>query len=251
MFNDEKTLNNPNKWGIGWAVFAYCGFIFIQVFPALVLSTFYFITNPSLTFRSFNLKEFQLPIPLLGISAIISQIMLIFWVVFLVRFFHGLNFWSAIPFSTKKIKWQTAIGAGFMVFVINITIMMLSPFPDADVPLTKLTSTTEGLLYFGFLALFLAPFGEELFFRGYIYSAIENNVGALSAIVISAVLFALPHSFQLGDYWQGVLLIGILGIVTGVLRWSTGGLKACVICHFSYNLLLLIVEVAVRFTHHY
>lgn len=251
MLNDKKTLNNPNQWGIGWAVFAYCGFIFIQVFPALVLSTFYFVTNPSITFRSFHLKEFQLPIPLLGISAIISQIMLILWVVFLVKFFHGLNFWSAIPFTGGKIKWHISMLAGLLVFVVNITIMALIPPPDTDAPLAKLTSTTEGLLYFGFLALFIAPLGEELFFRGYIYSAIENKWGTLSAIVLSAILFAFPHSFQLGDYWQGVLLIGMLGIVTGALRWLSGGLKASIICHFFYNFLLLIVEVAVRFTHHY
>jgi membrane protease YdiL (CAAX protease family) len=250
MFNDEKTLNNSNQWGIGWVVFAYCGFIFIQVFPALVLSTFYFITNPSLILRSF-LKEPQLPVPLIGISAIISQIMLILWVVFLVKFLHGLKFFSAIPFTGGKIKWHISMLAGLLVFVVNITIMALIPPSDADAPLAKLTSTTEGLLYFGFLALFLAPFGEELFFRGYIYSAIENNVGALPAIIISAVLFAFPHSFQLGDYWQGVLLIGMLGLVTGALRWLSGGLKASIICHFFYNLLLLIVEVAVRFTHHY
>lgn len=232
-------------------MFAYCGFIVIQVFPALVLSTFYVVSHPSLTLSSLAFKDLQLPPTLVGISAIISQIMLILWVFFLVKIFHGLNLWTAIPFIGKKaIRWRIAIGAGFLVFVVNITIMLFIPPSNMDAPLTKLTSTTEGLLYFGFLALFLAPVGEELFFRGYIYSAVKDKWGAFWAVIISSILFAFPHSFQLGDYWQGTILIGLLGVVTGVLRWLSGGIKSAIICHFFYNLFLVSLEVLLRVLHY-
>lgn len=242
---------SPNQWGMSWVVFAYCGFIIIQILPSLLLSAIYIFSHPSAGFSSLSFKNYQFPVSLLGVSAIISQVMLILWVVLLVKFFHGFNLWTVIPFKGKRpMKWSAAAGAGFLLFAINVTIMVLVPPSNMDAPLTKMTSSTEGLLYFGFLALFLAPVGEELFFRGYIYSAVEGKWGAIPAVVISSILFAVPHSFQLGDYWQGVLLIGILGLLTGGLRWQTGGLKAGIICHFFYNFSLLSLETLSRlFTH--
>lgn len=85
--------------------------------------------------------------------------------------------------------------------------------------------------------LLLVSLTEELLFRGYLLSFLLERLqarrhGAPLAVLLSALLFGLPH---LSGGWAWFALATLAGIGYGV-AWQRGGLAAAVLCHFSVNL---------------
>jgi membrane protease YdiL (CAAX protease family) len=85
-----------------------------------------------------------------------------------------------------------------------------------------------------FLALVLAaPLFEEIFFRGFLTSALESRgVSALVAAVIAAALWAAIH-VQYDLYIIAVIFLG--GLLLAAARIKTGSLVPCVVMHGLLN----------------
>ncbi len=75
---------------------------------------------------------------------------------------------------------------------------------------------------------------EEVFLRGALYDAVEALSGAVPAIVVGAVCFALLHVPLYG--WQVVPLDVAVGLVLGGLRQSTGTPAAPAVTHVGADL---------------
>jgi membrane protease YdiL (CAAX protease family) len=98
-------------------------------------------------------------------------------------------------------------------------------------------------------AAIVAPIGEELFFRGFALTAWLRDLGARTAIVRSAVLFAVVHIANIpptGAPWTEqaaqallqTLVILPLGLVLGWL-FVRYGIVGAIAGHVTYNTLLL------------
>ena len=100
----------------------------------------------------------------------------------------------------------------------------------------------------GFLvAVVVAPFVEELFFRGLVLRAANNRVlrrggtsarAAATAILVSSLSFALLHLYQSPDITLLIILGGstlFLGLANSRVTLSTGRLGAAIIAHALYN----------------
>ena len=92
------------------------------------------------------------------------------------------------------------------------------------------------------LALFaglVAPFCEELLFRGLLLRSLARRVPALWAIALSALVFAVAH--PLFDPSLGSLAVVpalfALGAVSGVVALRTGDLSRSILLHVGFNLL--------------
>jgi len=84
-----------------------------------------------------------------------------------------------------------------------------------------------------FLTIFVSVFGplvEEMFFRGFMYSAIKKRLGVLAAAVLSAVVFSLLHANIVG-----FLPIMALGVLLAYLYETTGSLVASMTVHILHN----------------
>jgi len=82
----------------------------------------------------------------------------------------------------------------------------------------------------------IAPFAEEVFFRGYIFRFVTDRGGLVSGILVSSLLFALVH-FHL-PLLPVYFLYGIL--FAGLYHW-TGRLVAPVTAHFTVNLIGVVI----------
>ncbi len=81
-------------------------------------------------------------------------------------------------------------------------------------------------------ACVLAPVGEELLFRGYIYPVLKKHSDIYFSAVLSGVFFGLVH----GHLWSLVPL-SILGVILAfVYEWS-GSLWASILLHAAFNTL--------------
>jgi len=87
----------------------------------------------------------------------------------------------------------------------------------------------EGRLLIIILACLLAPIGEELFFRGYIYRFVGVRWGATTALWVTSVWFGIMHGVEYA------LPLTFMGFLFGYLRQRTGGLAAPILAHMLHN----------------
>lgn len=107
-------------------------------------------------------------------------------------------------------------------------------------PLISLTETSgSGLLLAVTLSVVcvLAPAAEEILFRGLLFSAIRRRIGAVSAGVVSTVLFTLVHVPIVRA--AALVPIAALGAVLCVLTWRNASVVPAVIAHVTINALTM------------
>jgi membrane protease YdiL (CAAX protease family) len=88
-----------------------------------------------------------------------------------------------------------------------------------------------------FLTIFVAVFGpiaEEMFFRGFMYSAIKKRLGVLTAALLSAAIFSSLHTNIVG-----FLPIMTLGVLLAYLYETTGSLVASMTVHIVHNSIMV------------
>ncbi|OHB85828.1 MAG: hypothetical protein A3J73_01785 [Planctomycetes bacterium RIFCSPHIGHO2_02_FULL_38_41] len=88
------------------------------------------------------------------------------------------------------------------------------------------------LIFFGTI---VAPFLEEIIFRGFLQSALKNSFTGRYAIILSSAIFAGVHMDPFA-----FLQIFILGILLGYLFEKTQTLVASVVVHIMHNSLTLV-----------
>ena len=85
----------------------------------------------------------------------------------------------------------------------------------------------------------VAPFVEELLYRGLGFGLLTPFVGPWPAILITGVAFGLAHGLVLG-----LPVLTIFGVALGWLRWQTGSVVPGMIVHALFNGLALAAAVA-------
>lgn len=95
-------------------------------------------------------------------------------------------------------------------------------------------STLLGILLLVLSVLIVAPMTEEIVLRGIVYTRIEKTTNAITAIVVSSVLFGLMH------IPAGGILVAIgatlMSFVWGYLFYKTDSLWVCIFAHAAANL---------------
>jgi len=102
---------------------------------------------------------------------------------------------------------------------------------------TYRSSAAEHALPLLFLAFAVAaPLIEEFTFRGFFYSRFSLRLGALPAIVITAVLWAVLH-VQYDVVVMGEIFL--LGLILGTVRRYSGSLPLAIFLHGAWNAISL------------
>jgi membrane protease YdiL (CAAX protease family) len=84
-----------------------------------------------------------------------------------------------------------------------------------------------------FAIVVVAPIGEEVGFRGFLYRGLVRPGWEIVAIIAISLAWALLHV----QYdWLGMLQIFVLGLVLGWFRWASGSTTLTIIMHVLINL---------------
>ena len=134
-----------------------------------------------------------------------------------------------------------AVGALVAIIAVNA---VLSTCLDAGneqglVPDAWDSSRAAPFLANAVVVTVVAPFVEELLYRGLGFGVLAPFVGPWPAIVITGVAFGLAHGLVLG-----LPILSIFGIVLCWLRWRTGSVYPGMIVHAIFNAMALAVAVA-------
>jgi uncharacterized protein len=87
-----------------------------------------------------------------------------------------------------------------------------------------------GLL--GPVVVVVAPFGEELFFRGFLYKGLRAKRSVLVSVLISSVAFGLVHVYPLL-----ILPLAVVGAGLALVYERRQSLLASMVAHATFNLL--------------
>jgi CAAX protease family protein len=79
-------------------------------------------------------------------------------------------------------------------------------------------------------AVFVAPFCEEVFFRGFVFPGLRRKMPVALAIVTSALLFAVAHA-DIGSF--AVLLV--IGLLLAFVCWRSGSIWPGMPLHMLNN----------------
>ena len=120
-------------------------------------------------------------------------------------------------------------------FVLLISVIMNSLIDNQNGsnPLLEIVLNNDN--YFSFFILFLtttllAPFFEEIIFRGILLPTLSRDFGIIWGIIVSAFIFALAH-LSVGEMPP----LFVLGIGLGITRMASGSLLSSVIMHSLWN----------------
>jgi membrane protease YdiL (CAAX protease family) len=92
-----------------------------------------------------------------------------------------------------------------------------------------------GLIELIFLGISLGPILEESFFRGCLLPLLAQSAGNLSAVLLTAFLFALFHQPADLAHW---ISFTVTGVAYGWIRIVSGSTAAATLMHATYNLAL-------------
>ena len=81
-----------------------------------------------------------------------------------------------------------------------------------------------------FAAVFIAPFCEEVFFRGFVFPGLRHSMSVGWAIVISSLLFGIAHADP-GSF----PVLFVIGLALAFLRWRTQSIWPCIMLHMLNN----------------
>ena len=228
-----KKKNNEVPWNL------------VDVLKAVVILLVLVIWNTfskiSLTVKSPSLAFKPLTVAL---SMVFVYCILLFWVWFFsVRKYRAP--WESLGFTSFELWEGLKIGVVWL-FVIKFLIFIyamfagkfgLRPSPETVEQIPRLFgSSLAGMMLATFTAAFIAPIVEEIFFRGFLYSAIKKKVGVGWAIIISAVIFGFMHA----NAWT-IMPVIIIGVVLAYLYEREKSLGPPIILHALNNLTSIIM----------
>ena len=115
--------------------------------------------------------------------------------------------------------------------IVNRVVQPATPFNE----LITSTSSSGILLAFLATALLLAPFLEEVIFRGFFFYVIERLKGKGIAVVVIALVFAAMHYDQYWGDWAAIIAVTVLGFFLTFLRAWTGSSRPGMVAHYAFN----------------
>jgi len=140
--------------------------------------------------------------------------------------------------------WGIAAGVGVFVLasIAIAPIVHLVGQSQAVVDELKESSGAK-LAVFAVTAALVAPFAEELVFRGMLLRALQRRTTVVVAVVVQALAFALVHpllSPTLGDL-AVVPALFALGVVSGAVAARRRDISASVFLHIGFNLVTVLL----------
>jgi hypothetical protein len=146
--------------------------------------------------------------------------------------------------------WGIAIGVGGQYAIELLYWPFQHDIHNFNAPGQKLTGGAHGagIILLVLATVVLAPFLEELFFRGLLFKALARlctpqgagttkarGLGVVLAIVVDGLLFGLAH----GE-WVQLAGLALFGVVLAAVSYRTGRLGMNMVSHAAFNLVAVL-----------
>jgi hypothetical protein len=152
--------------------------------------------------------------------------------------------------------WGIAIGVGAQIVIALLYAPFQRDIKDFNGPSQKLTGGSHGagFLVVALATVLLAPFLEELFFRGLLFKSMARlftprgagptrarGAGIVLAVIVDGLLFGLAH----GE-WVQLAGLALFGAALAAISYRTGRLGMNMVSHASFNLVAILAFLGQR-----
>jgi membrane protease YdiL (CAAX protease family) len=148
------------------------------------------------------------------------------------------SFWGTVVFGRKSdlpwIKWLPPYIAVCVAFrIINMSNPLIPNIPLNSVFMDALVLGNAVIIL---TTLFVAPFVEEILFRGFIYPALNKYMGVAPSIILTSTLFTLSHYPHIKEDYLFMAVIFALSVMMTYAKAKTGSTWVAIVMHHVYNL---------------
>ena len=178
---------------------------------------------------------------LIGAAGVVEIALLIIATLFTVRKYNvswaalGLcrprrgGYWFPVPL----------LFAGTIILFLYVSIISAIGI-EVEANVSKdLRDSTLRLTMVGITSLILAPFIEEVFFRGFLFGGLQGRWGVPRAALGSGLIFGLAHFAEPSS----LAILPAIGMIGALFAWGyyyTGSLYVPIAAHFVWNLFTFI-----------
>jgi membrane protease YdiL (CAAX protease family) len=143
----------------------------------------------------------------------------------------------------RSVALAIVLGAAFKLVMKAVVMPMFGADP-INQHYHYLAGNTAAVVPMIFVVIIGAGFGEETFFRGFLFERLRRLIGSgtvakTSIVLITSTLFALAHYHDQG--LAGVQQAMITGLTFGTIFALTGSLFPLMIAHASFDLTALAI----------
>jgi membrane protease YdiL (CAAX protease family) len=150
--------------------------------------------------------------------------------------------WRDLGF-VRPANWARTVAAGILFgsafkLVMKAVVMPLFGAEAANPAFQYLIGNTAALPGILWTVVFSAGFGEEVFFRGFLFERLGKLLGSsvvAKTVIVAAttIPFAAVHYSLQG--WPGVQQAAIVGLVFGTIYAVTGRLWLLIVAHAAFD----------------
>ena len=136
--------------------------------------------------------------------------------------------------------WTLAAIAGWYAFALSYAALVQAEGKQDTLDALGASDGLAWLVTATLLVVVVAPFAEEIFFRGFCYRALRNRFGRWTAAAIVGVVFSSIH-FTGPDTLALLPPLAVLGILFCLLYERTGSLYPAIALHIVNNAVALAI----------
>lgn len=265
----------PAKWDcipedlrISWSwahLLVFGAFFIVMQFAVAALVIGYYSVYQHVT--QIQLRRLMESDPtLLVVTSVASFALILLFLYVTLSVLRGMPFWRTLGW--KKLKSDPLAGKGkpWMYFLSGCGLSLFVALASSQVkdmehaPIEEFFKSRNGAMMLMAMAVLVAPLAEETIFRGYLYpvfariiSAVAQRfgmecsqavrTGVASSILVTGILFGLMHGPQLGENWELVGLLILVGVIFTFARAWTGTVLASFLLHLGYNSMIAITAI--------
>ena len=196
-------------------------------------------------FKDGSVEQMAANVAVLPLSILVSVIS---WMLISANFYNtpiGLKDTFGLNRGRVKTCLAFGLGGGVVIIPVAMFLMLLTSFvvnaladeaPEGQKLVTVIAEQAQAegglefLIFFAFMAVVVAPIGEEILFRGILYPSIKQNGYPKVAIFGTAVLFGLFHVNLLT--FASLTFVGLALIF---IYEKTDNLLAPILAHAFFN----------------
>lgn len=236
----EKNTDSDRKFELVYSVFEV---IFLWIFIVTVVSICLRLLQVQIQIFSSELAEILL------VNMISSVVALLLIQRAAKRLFKK-DFFVAVSFTRDKQSMMKLVVVPAVFGIMCAFFSALTTVGRQVQPNTPLGELLEShnsvgtMVVFIALAVVLAPFIEEIIFRGYFYAVLKELKGKIFAFVFISLTFGILHFQQYWGDWEAMAVVTALGfLLTGVRIW-TGSVIGSTVMHYFYNAGVIVLTIA-------
>lgn len=230
----------PEQWRIrDLLIFIAVGFFTLVAANFLVFIGYAFL-SPLLHWK-LPIQGLQSNVIFLLTIQLVWYLLLLAYVYFFITWYYKTSFLSALKW--KGLSAHHTIRYLLGGAALSLVVMIVPPLlPERKgFPLEKLFNSPTSAYAIAAFAVVVAPFMEELLFRGLLFAFFEKHGGLTFAIAATAILFAGLHIPEYWGAWNNVVMILIVGFTFSIVRGLTGSVTPSFVLHLAYNGTLMLL----------